>query len=72
MPNDGYHYRLVYTKWEAAGDEMHLVAHADDVYHDLDRDTLLGYARALRDEGCQVTLMRRAIVPQPPWEAVAI
>jgi protein involved in sex pheromone biosynthesis len=68
--NDGYIYWLLHWGKEGFSDTQYLFS--DTQYLDTNLDEMLRWARRLRDEGGQVTLRRKRIVPQPPWERVEL
>lgn len=67
--NDGFYYRLVYFMYD---ENLGGSTHGDDEYRDMDRQTILAHARLLKEHGAQVTLLRKPVVPEPPWERVQI
>ena len=76
MPeNDGYMYRLTYYQYHVDGDTTYLISRGDDDYYDMDLETMREVARKLKEKTKTfgtVTLKRRRLVPQPPWEDIEL
>ena len=70
--NDGYVYRLRYNETETDGDTTTLVSVYDTEFYDMTLNDMLSVARNLVADNRYVTLTRRLIVRQPPWEKIEL
>lgn len=70
---DVYAYRVKWQRYEKRGDEIHLVS-TDDTgpVYNINEATLRDYAISLRDQGCEVALLRKPVVFEPPWEELEL